>query len=105
MSDIELIKSKLNIVDVVREYVPDLKKVGRNWSALSPFRKERTASFIVNEDIGRFKDFGGDKSGDVINFIQEIEHVDFLTALQLCAKKAGIELQDHNQDKSFSKKE
>ncbi|QQR93370.1 DNA primase [bacterium] len=104
MSDIELIKSKLNIVDVVREYVPDLKKVGRNWSALSPFRKERTASFIVNEDIGRFKDFGGDKSGDVINFIQEIEHVDFLTALQLCAKKAGIELQDHNQDKSFSKK-
>ena len=77
MNDVELIKSKLNIVDVIREYVPDLKKNGRNWSAKSPFRSEKTPSFIVNEELGIFKDFGGDNiyNGDGKPFISRCSKI------------------------------
>ncbi len=92
MNDLENIKQKLNIVDVVREYVPSLKKVGRNWSSISPFRNEKTPSFIVNEELGIWKDFGGDKAGDIITFVMEMENVDFRKALEICAAKAGVTL-------------
>jgi DNA primase len=98
MSDSELIKSKLNIVDVVREYIPELRKQGRNWSAKSPFREEKSPSFIVSEDLGIYKDFGGDKSGDVISFVMEMENLNFLDALKILSKKAGIELSNNKTD-------
>lgn len=98
MSDIENIKNKLNIIDIVRSYVPDLKKSGRNWSAKSPFRIEKTPSFMVNEELGIFKDFGGDKSGDVIKFIQEIEHIEnFGETLRYISEKYNIPLQNSRQ--------
>ncbi|MEI6462710.1 MAG: DNA primase [bacterium] len=108
MSDIEEIKQKLNIVDVVREYIPNLKKSGRNWSSLSPFRNEKTPSFMVNEELGIWKDFGGDKSGDVVTFVMEMENVEFRRALEICANKAGIELkggyQKDTKKEEFKKK-
>lgn len=101
MNDIEQIKSKLNIVDVVREYVPDLRKIGRNWTARSPFRQEKTPSFIVNEEKGIFKDFGGDKAGDVIKFIENIENISFREALEMAAQKAGIELRNQSAEEKL----
>lgn len=100
MNQVDVIKSKLNIVDIVREYVPELKKVGQNWTARSPFRSEKTPSFVVNEDKGIFKDFGGDKAGDLITFVMEMENISFQEALKICAQKAGVSLQNYSSERS-----
>ena len=74
--DIERIRSTVSIVDVIGQHV-QLKRTGRNWVGLCPFHAERTPSFNVREETGRYKCFGCDKSGDVFTFVQEIEHTDF----------------------------
>jgi DNA primase len=89
--DIERIRSTVSIVDVVGQHV-QLKRVGRNWVGLCPFHAERTPSFNVREETGRFRCFGCDKSGDVFTFVQEIDHVDFVGAVEQLANRAGIQL-------------
>src|SRR5688572_10474560 len=89
--DIERIRSTVSIVDVVAQHV-QLRKSGRNWLGLCPFHAERTPSFNVREETGRYKCFGCDASGDVFTFVQEIEHVDFVGAVEQLAAKAGIQL-------------
>ena len=79
------------IVDVVGQFVT-LRKVGRNWVGLCPFHAEKTPSFNVREETGRYKCFGCDKSGDVFTFVQEHEHVDFVGAVEHLAAKAGMQL-------------
>lgn len=93
MSDrtqIEEIKSKLDIVSVISQYVPSLKRTGRNYFGLCPFHKEKTASFSVNPELGLFKCFGCQEAGDVIKFLERIEGLEFPKALELAAKKAGV---------------
>jgi DNA primase len=90
--EIDQIKERLNIVDVVREYVRELKHTGRNYFACCPFHSEKTPSFSVNEDIQRFKCFGCGVSGDVINFIEKIEGIDFPKAVEIAANRAGVEI-------------
>lgn len=94
MSNIELIKSKLDIVDVVSSYVKELKRAGTNFKCNCPFHQERTPSFTVNQDLQIYKCFGCGKAGDAINFIQEIERVEFPEALRIAAEKAGIKLEN-----------
>lgn len=89
--DIERIRSTVSIVDVVSTRV-QLKKTGRNWVGLCPFHAERSPSFNVREETGRYKCFGCDASGDVFRFVQEVEHVDFVTAVEQLAATAGIQL-------------
>jgi DNA primase len=90
--DIERIRSTVSIVDVIGAHV-QLRKSGRNWVGLCPFHGERTPSFNVREEIGRYKCFGCDRSGDVFTFVQETDHVDFVAAVEQLAAKAGITLQ------------
>ena len=93
MSDrtqIEEIKSRLDIVSVVSQYVPSLKRSGHNHFGLCPFHKEKTPSFSVNSELGLFKCFGCQEAGDVIKFIEKIEGLDFPKALEYAAKKAGV---------------
>ena len=89
--DIERLRSTVSIVDVVGQFVT-LRKVGRNWVGLCPFHAERTPSFNVREETGRYQCFGCDQSGDVFTFVQEHEHVDFVGAVEYLAAKAGIQL-------------
>jgi DNA primase len=89
--DIERIRSTVSIVDVVQRHV-QLRKTGRNWVGLCPFHAERTPSFNVREETGRYKCFGCDASGDVFTFVQEIDHVDFVAAVEQLASVAGIQL-------------
>lgn len=90
-SDIERVKEKIDIVDLVSEYIV-LKKAGRNYKALSPFRTEKSPSLIVNPERQIFKDFGGDKGGDVFTFVMEMENITFAEALKHLADKAGVKL-------------
>jgi len=89
--DIERVRSSVSIVDVVGQYVT-LRRVGRNMSGLCPFHSEKSPSFSVREDTGRYKCFGCNAGGDVFTFVQEIEHLDFVGAVEKLASRAGIEL-------------
>ena len=90
-NQVEQIKQKLNIVDVINRYVP-LKKRGRNHVACCPFHGEKTPSFTVSEELQIFKCFGCGKSGDIFTFLQEYERIDFREALTELAARAGIVL-------------
>ncbi|MFN8584579.1 MAG: DNA primase [Dehalococcoidia bacterium] len=93
MTTIDQVKDQLDLVEVVRGYVPALKKSGRTWKSPCPFHSERTPSFVVDPDRGTWHCFGACATGgDVIEFVRRIEHLDFREALQRCAERAGIEL-------------
>ena len=64
----EEIRSRLNIEDVIGEYV-ELKRTGRNFKGLSPFNEERTPSFIVSPEKNIWHDFSSNKGGDIFTFI------------------------------------
>lgn len=87
----EEIRARLNIEDVIGEYVR-LKRAGRNFKGLSPFSQEKTPSFMVSPDKHIWHDFSSGKGGDVFSFIMEVEGIDFRQALELLARKAGVDL-------------
>jgi DNA primase len=89
--DIERVRGAVSLVDVVSPYV-QLKRVGRNHVGLCPFHAERTGSFNVRDEVGRYHCFGCGASGDVFRFVQEMEHLDFAAAVEQLAAKAGITL-------------
>ena len=91
---IELIREKLDIVDVISEYVPSLKKAGRNYKANCPFHNEKTPSFTVNPDKKMFYCFGCNAGGDVFKFVMDIEGLSFPEAARKLAAKAGVEYGD-----------
>ncbi len=94
MDAVEDIKSRLAIEDVVGEYV-ELKRAGRNYKGLSPFSAEKTPSFIVSPDKGIWHDFSSGKGGSMFGFVMEMEGVDFKGALEILAKKAGLDLSQY----------
>jgi DNA primase len=87
----EEVRARLNIEDVIGEYV-QLKRAGRNFKGLSPFSGERTPSFFVSPDKHIWHDFSSNKGGDVFSFVMEVEGLDFRQALELLARKAGVDL-------------
>ncbi len=93
MNDIEEVKSRLNIVDIIGLRVK-LTKAGRNFKGLCPFHNEKTPSFMVSADRQSFHCFGCGKGGSVIDFVMEYERVDFREALETLAEKAGVKLQN-----------
>ncbi len=105
MTDLELVKSKLDIVDVISTYVPNVQHAGSNFRANCPFHNEKTPSFMINPSLQIFKCFGCGKAGDAIKFIQEIERVDFPDALKIAAEKAGVQLTGNFQIKDTKAEE
>ncbi|MBI4426179.1 MAG: DNA primase [Candidatus Kerfeldbacteria bacterium] len=91
-SPVDEIKERLDIAEVLGEYV-QLKPAGTNrYKVLCPFHNEKTPSLMVSKDRQAWHCFGCGKGGDMFSFVQEIENVDFPEALRLLAKKANIEL-------------
>src|SRR5438552_18875368 len=92
MDPVSEIKSRLNIEDVVSEYV-QLKRTGRNFKGLSPWTNEKTPSFIVSPEKQIWHDFSSGKGGDVFSFVMEVEGLDFKGTLEHLARKAGLDLE------------
>ena len=90
-SQIEEIKSKVDIVELISEYV-DLKRAGRNFKGLCPFHGEKTPSFMVTPEIQIYKCFGCGAGGDAIRFIMDYEKMEFGEALKFLADKVGVKL-------------
>ena len=103
---IQEVKSRLNIIEVIGDYLP-LKQSGNAFWGRCPFHKEKTPSFSVSPDRQTFHCFGCGKGGDVFTFLMEIENIDFRDALMQLAGRAGVDLQPFNagsrpsQKKSF----
>lgn len=85
------IKGRVAVSDVVGKRV-QLKRQGREWAGLSPFSKERSPSFFVNDDKGFFHCFSSGKHGDALDFLQEVDRMTFVEAVEHLASLAGLEV-------------
>lgn len=90
------LRARLNIVDVVGEYV-QLKPKGRRYWGLCPFHNEKTASFSVDSEEQMYYCFGCHKGGTVINFVMELERMEFPDAVKLLAERARMQLPDSTE--------
>ena len=88
---VQLIKEKVDIVQVISQYV-SLQKSGSGYKGLCPFHSEKTPSFHVNPVLKFYHCFGCGASGDVIKFVQEIEHLSFRDAVMRLARQVGIDI-------------
>lgn len=91
---IALVRDRTDIVAVVRESVPSLKKAGRRFLGLCPFHKEKTPSFNVNPDSGVYHCFGCGEGGDAIKFVMRMEGYTFHEAVRALAESHGIPIEE-----------
>ena len=91
-ADVEEVKSRVNIADVVGDYV-SLKSAGvGSMKGLCPFHDERSPSFHVRPHVGYFHCFGCGESGDVYTFVQKMDHLSFTESIERLAARIGFEL-------------
>lgn len=102
MSQVDQIKSKLDIVTVVGAYIK-LEKAGSNWKGRCPFHNERTPSFFVSPERGSYYCFGCHAKGDIFSFVQEFEGLDFVGSLKVLADRAGVPLEEFRKEKKTEK--
>ena len=85
------LRARLPVSEVVGRRVK-LRRQGREFVGLSPFNKEKSPSFFVNDDKGFYHDFSSGKNGDLISFLQETERLTFVEAVERLAGEAGVPL-------------
>jgi DNA primase len=98
------IRGRLDIAEVIGEHVALRRKGGRYWG-LCPFHQEKSPSFSVTPDKGVFYCFGCHKGGTVFDFIMEAEKVPWRDAVEMLAKKAGIEIPREDEEQGGIKRE
>ncbi len=89
--DIDRVRESTDLVELISE-VTKVKRSGRSFMAVCPFHEEKTPSMSVDRGRGLYHCFGCGKGGDVFSFVQETQGVEFVDALELLARRAGITL-------------
>ncbi len=103
MDAVEEIKSRLSVEEVIGDYI-ELKRSGRNFKGLSPFSAEKTPSFMVSPEKQIWHDFSSGKGGNIFSFVMEMDGVDFKTALEVLARKAGVDLSEFSEKRGTYQK-
>jgi DNA primase len=103
MDAVEEIKSRLSVEEVIGDYI-ELKRSGRNFKGLSPFSAEKTPSFMVSPEKQIWHDFSSGKGGNIFSFVMEMDGVDFKTALEMLARKAGVDLSEFSEKRGTYQK-
>ena len=88
----ENIKNRLTVDEVISSYIP-IQSNGSNYRCVCPFHKEKSPSLIISPQKGIWHCFGCGQGGDIFRFVEEYEHISKSDALQILAKKAGVELE------------
>lgn len=91
MDEVEEIKHRIDIVDLISSYLT-LKKAGANYQALCPFHNEKTPSLMISPEKQIFKCFGCNEGGDIFSFVMKMENLEFREALEMLATRAGVKL-------------
>jgi len=91
-TSVEAVKSAAEILPLVEDYVR-LRKAGGTYKGLCPFHQEKTPSFTVSPARGTYKCFGCGEGGDAISFVEKMEQVDFVGAIESLCKRFGVELE------------
>jgi DNA primase len=91
-SSVEAVKSAAEILPLVEDYVR-LRKAGGTYKGLCPFHQEKTPSFTVSPARGTFKCFGCGEGGDAIAFVEKLEQVDFVGAIEALAQRFGVQIE------------
>jgi DNA primase len=99
---IALVRERTDILAIVQEAVPSLKRRGRSFVGLCPFHKEKTPSFHVNPDRGFFHCFGCKEAGSAIDFLIKHEGYTFPEAVRSLAERAGITVEESQKDAAFT---
>lgn len=99
---IALVRERTDILAIVQEAVPSLRRRGRSFVGLCPFHKEKTPSFHVNPDRGFFHCFGCKEAGSAIDFLIKHEGYTFPEAVRALAERAGIVVEETRQDGAFT---
>ncbi|MBI4386944.1 MAG: DNA primase [Elusimicrobia bacterium] len=102
---LEAIRQRVDIAELVREYVPDLKRAGRSLKACCPFHQEKTPSFMVNLEKQIFHCFGCQEGGDAFAFLMKMENLSFVEAIEKLAQRAGITIARPTQELSARERE
>ncbi|MDD5656877.1 MAG: DNA primase [Elusimicrobia bacterium] len=89
---LESIRARLDIVELVRDFVPQLQRAGRNFKARCPFHQERTPSFVVTPERQSFHCFGCGAGGDIFAFAMKMESLSFSEAVEKLAGRAGVKI-------------
>src|SRR4029077_11856792 len=92
------VRESTDLVELVREHIPSLKKTGRNFQARCPFHQERTPSFSVNREMGVFKCFGCGVGGDVFKFVMLTEGLSYPEAIRKLAARVGITIEEQRSE-------
>jgi len=100
--DIRRVREESDIIRLITQHT-QLKKVGRSWKGLCPFHNEKTPSFTVNQENGRYYCFGCQATGDSIEFLREIDNLDFVAAVEMLAAQNGIPLRYTDKKESKSR--
>jgi DNA primase len=101
---VEKIKEKIDIVSLIGTYVK-LDKAGVSFKGKCPFHNEKTPSFFVSPDRGAYYCFGCHAKGDIFNFVQDFEGLDFIGAIKVLADRAGIDPEEFTGGGSSNKTE
>ena len=94
---IEDVQTRTDIAEVISAYIP-LKRAGRNFKASCPFHGEKTPSFMVSPQKQIFHCFGCGEGGGAIQFLMLMEKVNFVEAIEILAKRLGIEIPHQRSD-------
>ncbi|MEO7109781.1 MAG: CHC2 zinc finger domain-containing protein, partial [Polyangiaceae bacterium] len=97
---IALVRERTDIVAIIRDSVPSLKRRGRSFVGLCPFHQEKTPSFHVNPDRGFFHCFGCKESGSAIDLVMKEQGMTFPEAIRMLAETAGIVIEEEHRDRT-----